>query len=91
MSMNSFAETVKKAREKKGLTQDAVAQAIQSVRGYVNGIESGKTRPPSPKVIARLARKLDLDYEQLLALAHVEKRPPALRLSTLRDCINKIA
>ena len=54
--MSRFGERVKKLRKDKNLTVEKVAKAIGSHKGYVSGIENGKVKPPSPKLVRKIAR-----------------------------------
>ena len=76
--MKSFGETIKAARLSKGRTLDRVARACGTHKGYISGIELGAVAPPSPKLVHRITRYLDLDFEEMLALAYLEKRPKML-------------
>lgn len=73
--MKTFGQRIHEARKAKGLTLAAIAKAIKSQKGYISGIEHGKTSPPSPKLISALCRKLDLPVDEMATLAHWEKRP----------------
>jgi transcriptional regulator with XRE-family HTH domain len=77
--MRDFASVVKEARRFKGLTLQAVASKVDSHKGYISGIEHRKVNPPSPKIVRKLAKLLDLDLKELLILAAVEKAPKEVR------------
>jgi transcriptional regulator with XRE-family HTH domain len=78
--MKRFGEVIKDARLAKRLTLEAVAKAIRSHKGYISGIEHGQVNPPSPKIVAKLCAKLELPFEEMLALGWWEKRPKGLTL-----------
>ena len=53
-----FAELLRKAREKAGVTQEELARKVQLTREYISLLEHGK-RTPTILVFIRLARALD--------------------------------
>lgn len=85
--MNRFAAVVKEARSKSGLTLDALAKSTSTHKGYISGIEHGKVRPPAPNMTRRIARKLGLDPEEMVALGWWCKRPDGITL----DLVRKVA
>lgn len=82
-----FCNVVKARRKELGLTQEGVAHAIRTHKGYVSGIENDKVGPPSVRYVKRLARILKLDLNKLLALRAIEHRGPI----TVRDLYNECA
>jgi transcriptional regulator with XRE-family HTH domain len=60
-----FGDNVRKARQQKGLTQEALAFEAKIDLTYVGGIERGK-RNPSLLVMARIADALSLPLTKLL-------------------------
>jgi transcriptional regulator with XRE-family HTH domain len=87
--MNSLGDTIKQARDRKGLSLRSLAQYIKSPEGgslspqYLNDIERGR-RMPSQAVIEELARVLDLNKDELTLLSgqqlpevqnHIEANP----------------
>lgn len=72
--MRRFCDVVKSARKEKGLTLEKVAKAVGSHKGYISGIENDKVDPPMPGVVAKLAKVLGLEFEELLVLRLLEKR-----------------
>ena len=90
--MSNFGDLVKKLRKDKGLTLEAVAKKIGSHKGYVSGIETGKVRPPSVKLIRKLAKMFGQDEKILVRIAWVDKAPPLIRdeaLEFLKWCESK--
>ncbi len=63
-----FADTLKKLRTKKGLTQNQLARAMFVNNTTISKWESG-SRLPSADMIARLARVLEVDVGTLLSTA----------------------
>jgi transcriptional regulator with XRE-family HTH domain len=66
------------------MTQDQVARAVGTNKGYVSMIESGRVQPPSPKFIAKFARLYSVDEKELLRLAYAEKAPRLIREEIIR-------
>lgn len=77
--MNSFGQVVRARRKQLGLQLTEVAKRAGTVKGYLSGVESGKLRPPAPKVTAKLAKVLDLDPLDLVELGWAEKAPALIR------------
>ena len=55
---------IRNAREKKGLSQEALASRCQSHRNYIGGVERGERNPTASKIIA-IALALDCSVAQL--------------------------
>ncbi len=81
--MQKFGEHVRAARQKKELTLSALAKKTSTFKGYISMIECSRTGPPSPKMVGRLCKVLDLDLERMLALSVFEKFPKGLRYRAL--------
>lgn len=64
-----FGSRVRELRVGKDLSQRDFADRIQMDFTYLSKIENGKVEPPSEEKIRRMARELDADPEELLALA----------------------
>ncbi len=62
-----FGAKIKKLRKVKGLTQEKLAEMAKIDYSHMNLIENGK-RNPSLKLIAKLARVLDLSLDELMKL-----------------------
>ena len=73
--MKTFGEYVREKRKTAKLTAGAVARRLGLNMQYLCKIEADKTPPPSPRVIARLARILKADAEVLLLMAYARKAP----------------
>jgi len=74
-----FPAYLRKAREKSGLTQAAVATACGLTGSYISLLESGRKPAPSDRVVRKLASALDLDVEEALRTAHLDRAPRDLR------------
>jgi DNA-binding XRE family transcriptional regulator len=80
----SFGARVKQLRKASGMTLDEVSRRLGTHKGYVSGIETGKTNPPSPKFVVKFARLYSVDEKELLRMALVEKTPAAIRGDLIR-------
>jgi transcriptional regulator with XRE-family HTH domain len=91
MDRQLFGEIVRRARQAKGLTLDALGAKTRMGKGYLCGIENGKVNPPSPARVKRMATHLALPEEDLLLLSYVVKAPKAIReLAGYLEFANKI-
>jgi transcriptional regulator with XRE-family HTH domain len=78
----TLGRTLLRRRKQLGLTQAQVAARVVVRPNYVGYLEADARRP-SPKVVIKLAKVLDLDPQELFFLANpqvravVEPRPPA--------------
>jgi transcriptional regulator with XRE-family HTH domain len=61
-----FGKNVRRVRQQRGLTQEALAFEAEIDLTYVGGIERGK-RNPSLLVMARIARALSVPLSRLIA------------------------
>jgi len=77
--MSRFGDLVKRLRQERGMTLEAVAKKIGSHKGYVSGIENGKVSPPSVKMIVKFAKVFGQDPRTMARLAWVDKAPAILR------------
>jgi transcriptional regulator with XRE-family HTH domain len=77
--VSHFGTLVKRLRQEKNLTLEAVAKKIGSHKGYVSGIENDKVSPPSVKIILKYAKLLGQDPKMLVRLAWVDKAPSIIR------------
>ena len=67
--LDDLGKALKKAREKKGVSLDAVAGPAKISASYLHKIERGGVSSPSPRVLARIALALDVSYLHLMELA----------------------
>ena len=67
--LQQLAEALAEARAKLGLSLQAVAEPANITAPYLQKLERGLVQTPSPRVLARLARQLDLPYLTLMHLA----------------------
>ena len=76
---DSLGEVIRRAREKLGLNQRALARACRDVSPmYLSQIEKGD-RVPSERVCGLLAKALELDEQRLLLLAHKARAPEKIK------------
>ena len=88
---NTFGELVRGLRQKRDLTLEKVAKAIQSHKGYVSGIERGKVAPPSMKFIQKMAKLFQFDVKTLAWFAYLEKAPKEIKSDErFRDLERKV-
>src|ERR1700722_1896434 len=60
---------VQQAREKKGLSTRQLGAAIGTTHSYIHKLEAGWFQSISPENVQKLAQTLDLDSQDLFALA----------------------
>lgn len=79
MPETTFASHLKRAREKAGLSQKALAAKIEMTGSYISQLESGARRAPRPKVVTRLCKALGIPERRLQELAALERSPAPIR------------
>jgi transcriptional regulator with XRE-family HTH domain len=79
----SFGRTIQELRRARGLTQREVAQQLGIDFTYLSKLENDRGEPPGEETVRKLAVILEVDPEELLALAG--KIPTELRERALRD------
>lgn len=84
MAIGQFAVHLRRAREKAGLTQAALAARCGLTGSYISLMESGKKPAPSDRVVRRIATVLSLDPEETLQVAHLDRAPQELRRAVER-------
>ena len=77
--MGVFGKKIHELRKAKGMTLEELANRIDSCKGYISGIETCTRRPPSDKVVRKLAKIFGVNKKLLLRLAHIDKIPEDLR------------
>lgn len=65
----SLGSALRQARELKGKTLSTVARAADISVAYLQKLESGDVKQPSPHVLYALSSALDLDYAELMRCA----------------------
>lgn len=71
--MQTFSETILKARVKCKLGLRELANKINISAGYMSEIERELRPAPSDDIVKRLADELSLDYKELLKLAETDR------------------
>jgi transcriptional regulator with XRE-family HTH domain len=57
---------IKTLRQKKGLSQKALAEQVGVTDAYITMLESGKRKNPSLDILKKLAKALDVPVTELL-------------------------
>jgi transcriptional regulator with XRE-family HTH domain len=63
---------IKRHRKAKGLTQPALAEAIGVPPSTIYRLERGEFKLPKPEKLQRIARALDVEFEELFEVAGYE-------------------
>jgi HTH-type transcriptional regulator, competence development regulator len=66
---NELAQTLHGSRTMKGLSLRAVADPARISPTYLQKLERGEVKDPSPNILYRLAEQLGLEYGDLMRLA----------------------
>lgn len=90
--MTKISKNIKRARSRRSLTQDALAERIHVTRQTISGWETGRTQP-SLDMLLLLCDALDVPAEELL---YAEKRntslePPAGYRGTVKIVFTVLA
>lgn len=67
--MKKFGSLIRKRREEKGISLRAFAKTVEVTAAYVSMMERGMNEPPGADTIKRMAVALDLDADEMLAIA----------------------
>lgn len=70
--MNKFNEIIKELREKQGITQEQLADALDVSRGTVGMWETGKRRP-SQELYEKIADMFNVDMDYLYGRTNIKK------------------
>jgi transcriptional regulator with XRE-family HTH domain len=65
----TFGERLREIRKSRGLSQRELADKVKLNFTYLSKVETGTMHPPSEKTIMALAKALETDSDELLALA----------------------
>lgn len=83
-----FAETLKKIRSEKGLTQQELANRMFVTRSTIARWETG-TRKPDATMLSRLSQCLDINIETLLSfMSQVEESPNVILVEDTKIVLN---
>ena len=65
----SLGDVIRQARERRHISVRRLSAALHMHQSYISRIEAGFFKQPSPEKLQRIAQYLDLDYDDLCALA----------------------
>lgn len=68
MPNKKIGEEIAKARENKGLSQRQLANAIGISNAALSKIESGETEIPNPKILKKISKHTDLNYNDMMSM-----------------------
>ena len=66
MPKKNIGEEIAKARESKGLSQRQLANAVGISNAELSKIESGEREIPNPKILKKISKHIDLNYNDML-------------------------
>jgi HTH-type transcriptional regulator, competence development regulator len=66
---NAFGDQLRSVRQVRGLSLKAVAEPAGISTAYLQKLEGGEVRQPSPHVLHRLSEVLNVPYSMLMELA----------------------
>lgn len=87
----SFADVVRRGRERAGLSQARVAALIGKSASTVRSWEQGRSNPGDPQSVSTLAAVLGLDESELLGRAGFEPPVPAAARKSAREELSTLA
>lgn len=86
MEITAFGAALRRYREERGLSQNALAKKAGVNVGSVNRLESGDRSPGGPEMVLTLAQALDLPpMERDLLLAAAGQLPASITAAVLAD------
>ena len=65
-SKNNIAKTVKRLREKAGLSQEKLARLADVSNNTIINIEAGKQNNPTIETLKKIAKALNISIEELI-------------------------
>lgn len=65
-SKNSISKTVKKLRDKKGLSQEKLARLADVSNNTIINIEAGKQNNPTIETLKRIAKALEVGVDEII-------------------------
>ncbi|TBV89160.1 XRE family transcriptional regulator [Lysinibacillus sp. OL1] len=68
-NVNTLGDLIKEVRKKSGLTTTQLAEMVEVSQGYISHLENERKKNPSPDVLARIAKVLDIPYIDLMVKA----------------------
>ncbi|MGG3887802.1 helix-turn-helix domain-containing protein [Metabacillus fastidiosus] len=73
---------IREMREEKGLSGRELARRSNISQAYLSQLERGENKKPSPEIIKKIAKGLDVDYNELMTLAGYLYEPHLIQLET---------
>lgn len=68
MPSKNIGEEIAKARENKGLSQRQLATAVGISNAALSKIESGETEIPNPKILKKISKYINLNYNDMMSM-----------------------
>lgn len=68
MPNKNIGKEIAKARENKGLSQRQLANAIGISNAALSKIESGETEIPNPKILKKISKHINLNYNDMMSM-----------------------
>ena len=68
MPKQNIGEAIAREREKKGLSQRQLANAIGISNAELSKIESGERELPNPKILKKISKHIDLNYNDMMSM-----------------------
>ncbi len=65
----TLGEYIREARENRNISARGLSAELHMHQSYISRVEAGVFRQPSPEKLQRIAEYLELDYDDLCALA----------------------
>lgn len=87
----SVGRALRRARERAGVSLEALAKRAGCAKSYLSAIENGRKGPPSEAMLHRLARALDVDADELLALRRWSCTPREVRRELTGLAVRNVA
>ena len=66
MLNKNIGEEIAKARENKGLSQRQLSSIVGISNAALSKIESGETEQPNPKILKKISKYIDLNYNDMM-------------------------
>ena len=68
MPKQNIGEAIAREREKKGLSQRQLANAVGISNAELSKIESGEREIPNPKILKKISKHINLNYNDMLSM-----------------------
>lgn len=77
-----FGSCIREMREEKGMSGRELARRANISQAYLSQLERGENKKPSPEIIKKIAKGLDVDYNDLMTLAGYLYEEELIQLET---------